>query len=105
MPELTEELIRRVIREELGIRPKYLPIEGTVVKGSPVTIEVREKLGYNGRHGFIVPEGNLQISINGVRPFTPFRSGETIDLRNLDIERIDIITDSSTPVRFRGWVV
>jgi len=100
-----EEVLRKVIREEFGYREFYLPLVGTVVKDQPVRIDVFGALGYRARRGFISSlDGTIYVSLNRLDEF-PLDAGEILSLDGILILRLDIRTDSTTPLRYKGMVI
>jgi len=83
------------------------PEGSTVSKEEPVEVKVRETLARDGEYGFIVSdEGTIKVIVNAGEAITLFK-GECIYFHelNLLISKLDIKTDSETPLAYRLLVV
>jgi len=108
----TEPIDVRVTPTPLQVtfRPRhknYISEENTVSKVKPRELNVRVDLGRDGEYGYVVSDrGTIGVRINGGEQIKLFK-GQVIYFHelNLLVSKLDLKTDSVTPVPYRLLVV
>jgi hypothetical protein len=108
----TEPIDVRVTPTPLQVtfRPRnrnYISEENTVAKDKPRELNVRVDLGRDGEYGYVVSDrGTIAVRINGGEQIKLFK-GQVIYFHelNLLVSKLDLKTDSTTPVPYRLLVV